>query len=279
MKLLKALATPTLLALGSHAFLTGLYGRFQPQAPIWLRLPARSKLPLFVHDFNHPWIKQNTTWLEQRPDPTSDLCVAGSALGNRKIEGHAVPTDLFHNLEIVNQRTGTDRAGWINLRDRLNEISKCPAALQQVTYLHIDVYVGKEGLMNPGEEIIQLLADVLSKMPNLKKLHWGFPSDANTYLDKVFAQRGLRLPSITHLIVGAYSQYMVSICPNLEKLEGGSYSHHWSWNDVPYDREDSPAMVLLQEASRAPTIVSLSFTKTREEWNTQIVRGKTTRES
>jgi hypothetical protein len=273
MKLFKTLVPLTFLALCSQALRTRLFDLLGVQIPSWLLVPTMSKLPLFIHDLRHNWIEENIAWLERRPYPTNDLCVANSALRNGEIEGHAVPTDLFDRLDIDNNRFGINRKGWINMQDRLEEISKCPVALQQVTYLYIDVYVD-EWLMDPGEKTIQLLADVLSAMPNLKRVRWGIPVKANKFFEKVFAQQGLQLPSITHLVVvSAFAQHMVSICPNLQSLEGGDY-RHGSW-----DRENTPTKLLLQEVSRVPTIASLSFQSGWDRWNRQLVRGKTTRAS
>jgi hypothetical protein len=70
---------------------------------------------------------------------------------------------------------------------------------------------------------------------------------------------------------------MVTICPNLERLEGGSYHHHWSWNRWSWDQKEIPAMLLLQEASRVSTINSLSFEGQQRKWDRQLVRGKTIR--
>jgi hypothetical protein len=276
MKHFQTLVTITLLALCSQALQTRLLDYLQLQFSTDLRISSRSKLPLFIHDLRHDWIEENIAWLERRPDLANDLCVANSALRNGEIEGRTVPTDLFDRLEIDNNRFGINRKEWINMRDRLKEISKCPVALQQVTYLYMDVYVDEDGLMDPGEKNIQLLADVLSAMPNLKRLSWGIPAQANKFFDRVFAQQGLQLPSVTHLVVGALAQHMVSICPNLEKLEGESYYHHWSWSwsHGSWDWEKDPAKLLLQEASRAPTIVSLSFQAGRHKWNRRLVRGK-----
>lgn len=275
MKLFKALFTLTPLALCSQALQTRLLDLFELQSPSWFPV---STIPLFIHDLRHHWIEENIAWLERRPYPTNDLCVANSALRNGKIHGRAVPADLFDRLNIDNNRAGIERKGWVNMRDRLKEISKCPVALQQVTYLYIDVY-DDEWPMDPGEKSIQLLADVLSAMPNLKRIKWGIPAKANKFFEKVFAQQSLQLPSITHLVVGAFAQHMVSICPNLERLEGGKYNHHWSWSDGPWGRENNPEKLLLQEASRVPTITSLSFQDRRQKWNRQLVRGKTARAS
>ena len=106
MKLFNTLATLTLLALFSQALRTRLFDRLQLQIPSWLRVPTTSKLPLFIHDLRHHWIEENIAWLERRPDPTNDLCVASSALRSGEIEGRAVPADLFDRLDIDNNRAG-----------------------------------------------------------------------------------------------------------------------------------------------------------------------------
>jgi hypothetical protein len=278
MKLFNALASLPLLALCSQTLQTHLFERLPLQISSGLQVSTTSKLPLFIDDRHHPWIEENIAWLEQRSDPTNDLCAAGSALRNEGIGGRAVPADLFDRLEIDNNRYGIEPEGWVNLRDRLKEISKCPVALQQVTYLYIDVYVDEDVPMDPDEKTIQLLANVLSAMPNLKGLEWGIPARANKFIGEVFARRSLQLPSITHLIVGGFAHNMVTICPNLERLEVKSYYHHWSWDHWPWDQEENSAMLLLQEASRVPTITSLSFEEQQRKWDRQLVRGKTMRD-
>jgi hypothetical protein len=274
MRFIHILATIPTLVLCSQAFWTRLYNQFQLQAPAWLRIPIMTKLPLFIHDFRHPWIEQNIQWLERRPDPMNDLCAPDSALRNGDVEGYAIPSDLFARLEIDNNRYGINRAGWPNMQDRLKEIIACPVALQQVTYLYIDVYVPDGGWMDPGQKAIELMGRALSAMKSLRHLHWGIPSEANKYFSEGFAQQDLQLPSVKHLVVGAYAQYMVSVCPYLEKLEGGGYEHHWSWVNGPLDWDNNPANLLLHEASHAANITSFSFYNRLHHWDNQLVRGK-----
>jgi hypothetical protein len=187
MKHFQTLVTITLLALCSQELQTRLLDYLQPLLPSSLRISTRSELPPFIHDLRHHWIEENIAWLEERPDPTNDLCVANSALRNGEIEGRVVPADLFDRLEIDNNRAGIGRKGWINMRDRLQEISECPVALQQVTYLYMDVHDSELTMMDLDEKIIHLLADVLSAMPSLKRIRWGIPAQANKFFDRVFA--------------------------------------------------------------------------------------------
>ncbi|KAF2704602.1 hypothetical protein K504DRAFT_120956 [Pleomassaria siparia CBS 279.74] len=156
------------------------------------------------------------------------------------MQGRTVPADLFSRLEIDNNRYGINREGWGNMRDRVEEMSECPVALQQVTYLYMDVYVDGYGSMDAGEENMELLAGVLSAMPNLESLHWGVPAEANEFFECVLARRELQLPSVAHLVVGAFAQHMVSVCPRLRSLEGGSYFNHWSWGDGGLEPDEEP---------------------------------------
>jgi hypothetical protein len=258
---------------GTREFWSDIFGSIQPRFPEWFHLTTKSKLPLFIHDLRHPWIEENLVWLEQRLDPTNDLCVAQSALQISDKEGRIIPANLFTRLEIDNSRVGIKRDGWSNMQNRLLEINKCPAALQQVTYLYIDVYTDTS---DPGEKPSELLADVLSAMANLKKLRWGIPGKSNEFFSKVFARRDLQLSSITHLVLGALAQHIITICPNVERLEGGSYYHHWSWSMVPWSRDENSAKELLQTASGTLKLTSLSYDDRYRGWNVQTVRGKYT---
>jgi hypothetical protein len=137
MKLFNALASLPLLALCSQALQTHLFERLLLQISSGLRVSTTSKLPLFINDLRHHWIEENIAWLEQRLDPTNDLCAAGSTLRNEGIEGRAIPADLFDRLEIDNNRYGINRKeGWVNMRDRLKEIDKCLVATTSYVFVY-----------------------------------------------------------------------------------------------------------------------------------------------
>lgn len=86
-------------------------------------------------------------------------------------------------------------------------------------------------------------------------------------------QRNLSLPSVIHLVPGAFSHYLVPMCPNLERIDAGSYSNHWSWNYYSNAGED-PAQLLLAVTSLVPTITNLSYTQRHNAWDNQLARSK-----
>lgn len=243
-----------------------------------------SKIPQFIEDLNHPWIKENKQWLEQRSNPIRDLCDLDSPLRNGNEDGYALPSDLFHRLEIDNNRCGIERSGWGNALQRLREIKNCPAALHDVRHLHVDVYL-KEGEygddddpepIEPGTEISQLFVDVLRSMPNLRRLDWGIPPESTPFLGECFTREKLTLPSINHLVLGPFSEYLVPLCPNLAELQAGDYTDHWGWSKISStddDEDPDPYQRLIQSTSSAVNITTLSFNSGDNGWTPQVVQG------
>ncbi|PVI03039.1 hypothetical protein DM02DRAFT_653019 [Periconia macrospinosa] len=188
-----------------------------------------SKLPVFVKDIDHPWLKDkhNIAWLERGPDPIRDLC---EVVEGRDTEGESrtIPSDIFHRLDIdnhrrdiINREDGVDRMAWVNMRDRLEEMSQCPAALQQVKYLYIDTE-NYYGIGHADAEVAELLADILSSMPNLERISWSIPWSSNVYFEDAFERRGLQLPRVKDLVLKKGAHYMIPICPNVEQLDIGT---------------------------------------------------------
>lgn len=239
-----------------------------------------SKIPQFIEDLNHPWIKENKQWLEQRPNPIRDLCDPDSPLRKGNEDGRGLPLDLFHWLEVDNNRCGIQRSGWDNALQRLREIKDCPAALNDVQHLHIDIYLSGEMYGNapeppdPGVEISQLFVDVLSSMPNLKRIDWGIPPESTPFLGAYFARQNLTLPTIKHLSLGAFSEYLVPVCPNLEQLHAGTYTDHWSWsNNFSSSEEPSPYQRLIQATKDSVKITTFCFSSGDGGWTSQVVQG------
>jgi hypothetical protein len=225
----------------------------------WMPSSRRADVSLFVSDIHHSKITEYIDRLQRRTDPMVDLCITSSAFKNGSDDKNTVPADLFHELRI-NDRHDVGRWGWKNMMDRLNEIRLCPAALQQVTYLHMYVY--EYSMQDPPAEVIELLADVLSAMPNLEKLDWHLPDDNSQWIAGILKRRNLQLPSVTHLVGAGSEYYMIPLCPNLQRVE--SMRNNFQ--------------LLLQEASRVPSITSFSFGQQMQtRWNHKMTRGEIVR--
>ncbi|CAI6332448.1 unnamed protein product [Periconia digitata] len=237
---------------------------------------VETRLPVFVHDLRHSWIedKANLAWLEQRPDPLHDLCDPSGEIEGQP-PSRVIPRDLFDRLDIDNNRyqlprgESVDRHAWINLQNRLEEMKKCPAALQQVTYLNLEIFLSAFDEVDPNENTIELLADVLLSMPNLAMLRWNIPTAFNPRFEKTFARRGVKLMGVTHLTVGSKGHFIISVCPNIEDLKNEIPVHYCSWK--PRLRWEESIDVLLQVFSGAKKLRNLSI-GCMDTWSPEFAR-------
>ncbi|KAL6804915.1 hypothetical protein GGI42DRAFT_323178 [Trichoderma sp. SZMC 28013] len=226
-----------------HSFFQHTYEVLSP-------ILTSSKIPVFIKDIDHPWLNENLKWLENRHDPFKELCDPNSEI-YRGVDGRVCPSDLFNRLQIDNNRWGLKRTPWRNARERLREMRDCPMALDSVKHLYIDIYVsdGDYGTRydspNPGDDIPELFADVLTLMHNLERIDWRVPAESAEYFEVVFSERSLSLPSVIHLVPSQSSFYLIPMCPNLRVLEAS----------VSRSTQES----LLESASKVPSIQSLKF--------------------
>ncbi|KAJ9150697.1 hypothetical protein NKR23_g3382 [Pleurostoma richardsiae] len=198
----------------------------------------------------HPWVTQNLKLLDDSPDPAGLLCDLSSPLRTGGNDDQRYPVELFRKLRIDNNELTEQRAGWKNAAARLLEIKACPAALEDVQGLHVDVFVHESGefaeSLVPGDDLPALFADVLSAMPNLSMLYWNIPVKATKNFEKSFVQSKLVLPSVRHLTLGPYSDFLVVMSPNLDSLNAGT---PLSWNR--YMPPPGPIHFLLQSAAES----------------------------
>ncbi|KAI0106934.1 hypothetical protein F4814DRAFT_452146 [Daldinia grandis] len=198
---------------------------------------ADSLIPTFVLDTDHPWLsEENCGWLESYPDVATALCDKSSPLWTSPSPGHEIPTDLFTRIRISNNEAGSNRLGWNNAVSRLNELRNCTAALEDVRYLYVNIFVhtdqGSDPLIDPEmpSELPGLFAEVLASMPSLEKLEWRLRTEDTVAFRDEFSRRDLTLPSVRHLVPDAQSHYLIPMCPSLETLEAGIDYYYTSWN-------------------------------------------------
>lgn len=240
-----------------HSFVQHTYELLSP-------IISHSKIPIFIKDIDHPWINENLQWLENRDDPFKELCDPTSEI-YRGIDGRVCPSDLFNRLVIDNNSWGMQRMPWRNARERLREMRDCPMALDSVKHLHVDIYVssGEYGLRydspNPGDEIPELFADVLTLMHNLERIDWGISAVSANYFESVFSKRNLLLPSVNHLVPSQSSFYLIPMCPNLRALEATA------------SRSDQGSFI--ESTSKVPSIRSLNF-QSVHRWSEPLLSGK-----
>lgn len=136
----------------------------------------------------------------------------------------ALPLDLLNSLTIDNSKYGVNRFGWQNAYDRLSELSTCPAALDAVTNLNIDIWVHdtkwdtvKESTL-PQPALYPLFADVLSRMPHLDMLDWTVRPEARPGFEAAFTAAKISLPNVTQLVLAGEDEWLVRQFPQLSHL-------------------------------------------------------------
>ncbi|KAI1652683.1 hypothetical protein F4813DRAFT_377381 [Daldinia decipiens] len=233
-----------------------------PDLPFYFRhlsgflqnLIANSLIPTFILDTDHPWLSENRGWLQSYPDVAGALCDKSSLLWTSPSPGHEIPTDLFSRIDINNNKVGISRLGWDNAVSRLKELRNCTAALEDVRYLNVYIFVHTGKFSDPlvdsemPSELPGLFAEVLTSMPHLERLNWGLDAEHTVAFRDEFLRRNLTLPSVRHLVPGAQSHYLLPMCPGLETLEAGSFFHHASWNE-PYREGCDSRFDLVRAAS------------------------------
>jgi hypothetical protein len=198
--------------------------------------PKTSAIPQFILDTEHPWLKDNKRWLSRYPGVRNAICDKSSPLWqNPATDAHILPQDLFHELGINNNKAGISRLGWKNLAERSQEMNNCPAALQDVRHLRLDIYAHDSKWSDyaedsiPPPEVPQLFAEVLSSMTGLERLDFGVSGKASASFERAFTKANITLPSVTDILPGAYSDWLLPRCPNAEVVVAGGYFDHWSW--------------------------------------------------
>ncbi|EPS36855.1 hypothetical protein H072_9677 [Dactylellina haptotyla CBS 200.50] len=222
------------------------------------RTPPR--IPQFILDNQHPWIKENKYWIQRLPDSHHALCSLDSPYRPPQPSGITYPKDLYTKLVIGDSLLSTDRAGWENARALLEELQKCPAALNDIENLQVDIYIpldlDSDHKASPPPELLQLFVDVLNAMSNLRHVYWKTSGRGYKDFENAFSQANLTLTSVRSLELGEKAGFLIPFCPNVEKLE--------DWEMALYSRSDlglDPELRILEWAKELKklTTMKLSF--------------------
>jgi len=265
---------PVLAKLIMHALVIFLFSLWdsliswsRPRLPFGFS--KQSNIPQFILDARHPWIEANRPALESRPDVAHYLCQVDAAFNI----DNEIPHDLFHRLEINNNRAGTNRLEWSDALRRLREIQTCGAALEGVKKLELDIYVydGREP-HDPSSELLGAFLDVLASMVNVKTIVWDMPCEQTQVFGEAFITRELRLPSVETLILGPFSEYMVALCPNLNSLAYSLEAWHcdWQWRRG----KPCPKKLLIKAAAGNTEISSFSLSMGQDYWLPSLLEGE-----
>ncbi|KAK3326094.1 hypothetical protein B0H66DRAFT_146715 [Apodospora peruviana] len=164
--------------------------------------PPPKTTPRFSIQVDHPWIQENSGWLEKPFDTTTALCALDSALPKPLQRGlkSLPPADLFRHLNITNPFEYA-HVNWKRVHHSLSAIENCPAAMQNIESLSVQIPVDDVGprslveLMDasrakrisvldssakrgyePPPELTAAFVRVLQLMSNLSKLDWHMPA-------------------------------------------------------------------------------------------------------
>ncbi|KAJ0284087.1 hypothetical protein COL940_004279 [Colletotrichum noveboracense] len=267
------------LILSCALLFQGLAAAWQsPLLPSWRKADSASKakIPQFILDTRHPWLTAHADELANLDDPYAVFCTPLKdviALSNHDPEcGHKwqltgldVPRDLFHSLEIDNNRVGVDRYGWPNARNRLLEMKNCPRALEEVRELKVDVYAHKAESVLPPDDLPGLFAEIMGEMKGLKKLDWTIRGwDENQAFRDEFQRQGVGLRSVEELRANMYASWIRDSTPRLRMLKATSDSSLFSepddWRELP--------LVWLESLDKLKELKSLNLGNIR--WDKQV---------
>jgi hypothetical protein len=237
----------------------------------------RSRVPQFIRDTQHPWLEENRSRLERLEDPEYSLCSLDSDI---RPGYDSTPPELFKRLEINNNRWGVDRAGWGNAAARINEMLRCPAAMNGVKELQVEIWIHRDikGVhdnpikailqkesSNPDPKLANSFVELLLSMPNLECLQWETFGHGNAVFRKAFLNANVTLPFVKHLRPAHNTEVLVGLCPNLKSLEAGRYS-------VDTFNRDADARLNLLEAAR--NAKSLKHFSMDGGWSLQFLKGE-----
>ncbi|RDW59162.1 hypothetical protein BP5796_12086 [Coleophoma crateriformis] len=238
----------------------------------------RSRIPQFILDARHPWILENKRKLESLPDAEAFLCGLNGPSDKPDVHvnnGLEIPGDLFHHLEIDNNRYGISRPGWPNALRRLREMKRCPQALALVKTFTVNIYVHDQYSdwflrvrepSRPQIESLKLFGDVLEAMTGLETLKWELSAEHAHWFEEAFKHRDLTLPSPKHLLIGPLSHYLVGMCPNVEAIEDIELT---CWKHSPHQ---SPGLLLVRSTSSARNLTRLALHACFEGWTPELSR-------
>ncbi|KAF2439574.1 hypothetical protein P171DRAFT_525421 [Karstenula rhodostoma CBS 690.94] len=99
-------------------------------------------IPQVILDTHHPWLATNKKWLARYPGVRTAICTKESDLWSKPTTPErALPPDLLATINIENNKAGVKRFGWKNAAECFAELKSCPAALEAVQNLHLQIYV------------------------------------------------------------------------------------------------------------------------------------------
>ncbi|KAK2771137.1 hypothetical protein CKAH01_14501 [Colletotrichum kahawae] len=257
------------LILSCALLFQGLAAAWQTPLIPWRKADntPKAKIPQFILDTRHPWLTTHADEVSKLEDPKAIFCTPlkdAIASSNHdpecghdwQLNGLDIPHDLFHRLEIDNNRVGIDRYGWTNARNRLLEMKDCPRALEEVRELKVDIFAHRGEPVLPPGELPGLFAEVMGGMKGLRRLDWTIRGwDENAAFREEFYRQGVEMRSVEELKANMYASWIRDSTPRLRMLE--VKSDDW-YDSKPEDWREFP-LVWLESLGRMQELKSLNL--------------------
>ncbi|VUC29179.1 unnamed protein product [Clonostachys rosea] len=261
MKSLQYLVIANLVCASSAAFL--------PRALLAYFGLSESKIPRFIRETNHPYIKSHQRDIESLSDSAEALCNPDSQF---RASLPDFPDDLFQRLTVDNNKVSRGRRGWTNAREVLSDILSCQAALDGVEEFEVDIFLyrGKDEWFGeaptPADDILDLFVQFFANAPRLSKLTWVQPSTdhaAASAFERYFMDRNVQMPAVTEASLGPNMHFLLAGTPKLRKLT--SYSRSYVWlSRLP----DGPQMGFVKSTSKLQNLQEFGLHAT---WTPELV--------
>jgi hypothetical protein len=275
-----------LLVFTSFTYFAPTLAFWQYGLDLWDRF-CPSRVPQFIRDLDHPYIKANYRKINGLDNPQEALCNPESL---QRLNIPPVPEDLFANLFVDNNRAEiTGRTGWQNANDRFKEILACSSAMETCKGLLVDIYIYRGGQyctdrpfsLCPTEPAIppmaipELFAQVISAMPRLESLEWASSwEDEATALEfrRFFDDRNLLLPSLKTLALAPGFEFMLHHTPNVTRVtpsRGYGWQRYVSKTSGGSNMMESPSWKLINATKELDGLTHLELIT---RWSQEVIK-------
>ncbi|KAF2100908.1 hypothetical protein NA57DRAFT_54981 [Rhizodiscina lignyota] len=192
-----------------------------------------------------------TPLANQAPYPLKSLSMV-----NRRLR-HLLAPKIFRRLSLDGNIANILRA--------LKVLQSCPELLHHTRSFKFDLYRHNDSGI-PTDDLPGRLVSVLSYMPKLQHLAIILPEYHTAIFDSAFATAGISFNLVKTLVAGAYCEFVVPYCPNVESI--ASNQHYFLYSPRAKDEETAEesvrrghATALVEAAGRAAKLTAFEMSQ------------------
>ena len=151
-------------------------------------------------------------------DAPSSQDLISLAMCNRRMRTLASPL-LFEKIRL-GRSWGPE-----HMVESLEALRQSEDASKAARELHIDLWPEPDRTVPPGllDELGSLLLECMASMNRLTKISLSTTPSCSASLRETFEQAGCFYPQVKELVVGSHSGWLISYCPNVERI----FSDDW----------------------------------------------------